>query len=33
MLEQLVGDPRGDLGAEAARQLILVRDDDAVGRA
>ena len=25
-----LGDSRGDLGAEAARQLILVRDDDAV---
>ena len=31
VLEQLAGDARGDLGAEAARQLILVRDDDAVG--
>ena len=31
VLEQLAGDARRDLGAEAARQLILVRDDDAVG--
>ena len=31
VVEQLVGDARGDLGAEAARQLILVRDDDAAG--
>ena len=31
MLEQLVADPRRQLGAEAARQLILVRDDHAVG--
>src|SRR5262252_691341 len=30
VLEELVGDARGDLGAESARQLVLVRDDDAV---
>src|SRR5580765_4526205 len=30
ILEQLAGNPRGDFGAEAARQLILVRDDHAV---
>jgi hypothetical protein len=30
VIEQLVGNPRGNLGAEAARQLIFVRDDDAV---
>src|SRR5215471_15571016 len=29
ILEQLAGNPCGDLGAETARQLILVRDDDA----
>src|SRR5262245_55655508 len=26
VLEELIGDPCGDLGAEAARELILVRD-------
>ena len=31
MVEQLVGDPRRDFRAEPARQLVLVRDDDAVG--
>src|SRR5712692_6408782 len=29
MPEQLAGDARGDFRAESARQLILVRDDDA----
>src|SRR5438045_4953820 len=29
VLEQLAGDSRGELGAEAAHHLILVRDDDA----
>jgi hypothetical protein len=28
MLEQLVGDARGELGAETAHHLIFVRDDD-----
>ena len=31
MREQLAGDSRRELGAEAARQLIFVGDDDAVG--
>src|SRR5205823_13490451 len=30
VLEQLAGDPRGDLGSKPARQLILVRDDHPV---
>ena len=32
VLKELAGDAGGELGAEAARQLIFVRDDDAVGR-
>src|SRR5581483_6978138 len=31
VLEQLAGGARGDLRAEAAHQLILVRDDETVG--
>ena len=31
VLEQLVRDARGELRAETAGELILVRDDDAVG--
>ena len=31
VFEQLLRDARGDLRAEAARQLILVRDDDPAG--
>src|SRR5439155_6186937 len=31
MLEQFAGNPRRQLGAEAAHHLILVRDDDPVG--
>ena len=31
ILEQIFGNARGDLGAEAARQLIFVRDDHAAG--
>ena len=31
IVEELARDPRGDLRAEPARQLILVRDDHAIG--
>src|SRR2546428_11699276 len=31
MLEQLAGNPRGQLGAEAAHHLILICDDDTIG--
>ena len=31
VLEQLIDNAGGELGAEAARQLIFVRDDDSVG--
>ncbi len=33
VLEQLVGDARGDLGAEAVRARVLVRDDEPAGLA